>query len=315
MKFLITGGAGFIGSSLCAELIRNNHDVVILDDFSVGTEDNIKENLKDIELVRGSCLKESDVKKAVKNIEVLVHLAANPEVRLSKSDSVNCFNRNILATHKLLEAIKDESLELILFTSTSTVYGKTDKIPTPLSLGENLPISLYGASKLASEALIAAYSFSYQKKARLMRLANIVGPSSKHGVVFDFVNKLQKNNRKLTILGDGNQTKSYLYIDDLISAISLILKDNSKDNVEVYNIGSKDQISVKEIARTVCRALNLNKVDFEYVQTAEDGGGWKGDVTNMLLDVSKLVNLGWQPKYNSSSAIEKTVKEMTSARY
>jgi len=148
-----------------------------------------------------------------------------------------------------------------------------------------------------------------------MRLANIVGPSSKHGVVFDFVNKLQKNNRKLTILGDGNQTKSYLYIDDLISAISLILKDNSKEKVEVYNIGSKDQVSVKEIARIVCRVLNLNKVDFKYDQTAEDGGGWKGDVTNMLLDVSKLANLGWQPKYNSSNAIEKTVKEMMSTRY
>lgn len=314
MRYLVTGGAGFIGSTLCESLIKNNHEVVILDDFSAGSRQNIRNIIKDIELIEGSCLVESHLTRGLKDVDYVIHLAANPEVRLELNNSENCFNRNVLATYKLLEAIKETSIDSILFTSTSTVYGQSEIIPTPLSLGKNLPISFYGGSKLASEALISAYAHMYNKKAIIIRLANIVGARSGHGVIFDFINKLKKNPTELSILGNGKQVKSYLYIDDLITALNVLLNSNEKENVAIYNIGSNDQITVTEIARKVIKGLNLQNVKLQYSGGTKSGGGWKGDVTNMLLDISKMLEKEWKPTLTSGQAIEKTVNGIISQR-
>lgn len=312
MRILVTGGAGFIGSSLCECLVKDHHEVVILDDFSSGSKQNLKEILNDVELIKGSCLLESDLDKGLKDIDAVIHLAANPEVRLELNNSVNCFNRNVLSTYKLLEVVKNSNVETIMFSSASPIYGRPEVIPTPTAIGENLPISIYAGSKLASESLISAYSHSYDKKAIIVRLANIVGPRSNHGVVFDFVKKLKIDKRRLNIFGDGNQKKSYLYIDDLVNALLVLLNSSDENNLSIYNIGSVDQITVTEIAKRVIKVMKLGKVDIKYTGGTLDGGGWNGDVTNMLLDISKMLAKGWKPVLNSGESIERTVKEMCS---
>ena len=209
----MTGGAGFIGSNLCEALANLGRDVTILDNLSSGTRDNLREILKSssVKLILGDCKDPADVKKAIANADIVYHFAANPEVRLELSNPPTCFRENVYATHILLEAIKHSNVDTIVFASTSTVYGNVKIIPTPENYSPLEPISIYGASKLASEALITSYCHTYKKKAIILRLANIVGPRSRHGVINDFITKLRRNPKQLEILGDGHQTKSYLH--------------------------------------------------------------------------------------------------------
>ena len=310
MRILITGGAGFLGSSLTEYLVSKKHDVIVLDNFSSGALENISSITNDIELIKGDCLNKNDVDKSLQDVETVIHLAANPEVRIELNNSTNCFEQNVLATYRLLESIKNSKVKNLFFTSTSAVYGRSKIIPTPTSLSENLPISIYAGSKLASESLISSYAHIYDKKAVIVRLANIVGPRSNHGVLFDFVKKLKKDPSKLSILGDGNQIKSYLHVDDFISAIDVLMNSEMSYGANVFNIGSTDQITVHEIAKSVGKSMKLNEFSFEYQSGTEDGGGWKGDVTNMLLDITKIKHLGWLPTMSSKEAIEKTVIDM-----
>jgi len=182
-------------------------------------------------------------------------------------------------------------------------------IPTPENYAPLKPISLYGASKLASEALISAYAHTYNKKAIILRLANTIGPRSQHGVVHDFIQKLRRNPKQLEILGDGTQTKSYLYITDCTKAIETAYK-TAENQVEIYNVGSEDQINVTQIAKIVTEEMNLNNVKLTYTGGIDGGRGWKGDVKNMLLDINKLKSHGWKPKHNSVQALRKAVKHL-----
>jgi UDP-glucose 4-epimerase len=206
-----------------------------------------------------------------------------------------------------LEALrKNGGVEVFVFTSSSTVYGDAD-IPTKEDAVLK-PISVYGASKLACEALVSAYAHSYGFRALIYRLANVVGPRSKHGVIVDFVRKLRENPRELEILGDGTQRKSYLYVTDCIEALLLGL-DRARGVVEVFNVGSRDQVDVLSIARVVVEEMGLEDVDFRITGGVDGGRGWVGDVKDMLLDVSKLKELGWRPRFNSVEAVRLTVKE------
>jgi UDP-glucose 4-epimerase len=308
----VTGGAGFIGSHLCESLFKHDWQITILDNFSAGSRDNLRHLLmqrpKEVKLLEGDCTNPAHVKKALKNVETVFHFAANPEVRLELNDPQTCFRQNVYATHVLLQQIKDNrKIRTLVFLSTSTVYGEAETMPTPESYGPLKPISPYGASKLASEALISAYAYTYNKKAIILRLANIIGPRSQHGVIHDFVQKLRKNPKQLEILGDGTQNKSYLYIDDCINAIKTA-HNTAKDQVEIYNVGSKDQIPVTKIANIVSEEMGLENVKFTCTGGVDGGRGWKGDVKNMLLDTAKLKSKGWKPRHNSAEAIRKTVK-------
>ncbi|MCP8305472.1 MAG: NAD-dependent epimerase/dehydratase family protein [archaeon] len=309
MRALVTGGAGFIGSHLSEALFRMGHDLVILDNLSSGSKQNISylvNKHKGIELFMGDCTKIEDIKRALRDVDIVFHLAANPEVRLELNDPHTCFQQNVYATYILLEEFRKSKAHTIVFSSTSTVYGDARVLPTPEDYAPLEPISLYGASKLASEALISSYAHTYNKKAVILRLANIIGPRSKHGVIIDFIDKLKKNSRELEIFGDGNQTKSYLYKDDCIDAI-LKAYDLSERRVEVFNVGSEDQITVKRIAEILCEEMDLKDVDFDFTGGVDGGRGWVGDVKKMLLDVSKLRSRGWKPRYNSEEAIRLTV--------
>lgn len=243
--------------------------------------------------------------------DVVFHLAANPEVRMELNNPTECFRQNVQGTYSVLEAFAKTDAEKIVFTSTSAVYGDAIIRPTPEDYSPMIPISLYAGSKLASEAMISAYCHTYGKHGIILRLANILGPRSTHGVVVDFVSRLRRNPRELQILGDGQQTKSYTHIDDCITSILVALKA-SKSRYDVYNVGSENQISATEIAKITADAMGLKNTMFKYLGGLSDGRGWVGDVKNMLLDVSKLKAEGWTPHYDSRESVKLTVKALQS---
>jgi len=313
MGILVTGGAGFIGSHLTEALVKKGLGVNVLDNLSNGYKDNLSsvQHSRDLDFFIGDCRSPSDVEKALKNADVIFHLAANPELRLDLADPKKCYEQNIEATYILLEKMRKSKVTSIVFTSSSTVYGESTVIPTPENYGPLKPISVYGASKLACEALISSYCHSFKRKGIIIRLANIVGPRSTHGVIYDFIQKLKKNPKELEILGDGTQTKSYLYIDDCVEAI-VKAYESTKEPVEIYNVGSEDQTNVTQIARTVIDEMNLRNVRLKFTGGVDGGRGWIGDVKNMLLDIGKLKKLGWKPKLNSKQAVRKTVEYLIS---
>jgi len=312
-RILVTGGAGFIGSHLVDALMSNKTIVHVFDNLSSGIIRNIEQwfNHSNFVFIRGDLLRFSDIEKLGKDCyDIIFHLAANPEVRVSSINPEVHFQQNIVATYNLLEYVRRlECNSVIVFASTSTVYGDAVKIPTPEDYAPLKPISVYGASKLACEALISAYAHTYGFKAVIFRLANIIGPRSTHGVIYDFIQKLRRNSRELEILGDGNQTKSYLYITDCINAMLWGLK-NAKNHVEVFNVGSEDWISVKKIAEIVIEEMGFKHVELKFTGGVDGGRGWKGDVKYMMLDVSKLKALGWKPKYNSEEAVRLTTQAL-----
>ncbi|AFS79999.1 UDP-glucose 4-epimerase [Candidatus Nitrosopumilus koreensis AR1] len=309
-KILITGGAGFIGTSL-ANTLSNNNDVTIFDNFSVNANfQNYSNN--EIILVKGDLCNPDDYQKLSNDYDVVFHLAADPEVRLSVTNSQSIFQNNVQATYHLLEWLKTIETKTISFTSTSAVYGDVEIFPTPETI-QCFPISLYAGSKLACEFMISSYCHTYDKIGTAIRLANVVGPFSKHGILFDMLNKLRKNQNELEILGDGTQNKSYLYIDDCISGLLAITQANTK-NFQIFNLGSDTQIQVKDIVDIILKNTNLENTHKNFSGGTKDGRGWIGDVKTMLLDISKSKSLGWTPSLNSSESIEKTVIELLKSK-
>ena len=222
MVSLVTGGAGFIGSSLVDLLMKRGESVHVLDNLSSGDLSNVEKWSKHpkFNFNNGDLLNPDDILPALEGCETVYHLAANPEVRSSKASPRDHFDQNILATYNLLEAIRlSGTAKSLIFTSTSTVYGEPSVIPTPETYGPMKPISHYGASKLACEALISSYASMYGFRCILFRLANVIGGRSNHGMIFNFVQKLRVDPRRLEVLGDGSQSKSYLYIDDCVSGL------------------------------------------------------------------------------------------------
>ncbi len=305
MKALVTGGAGFIGSHLIDALLSKGYEVSCIDNFSSGKREFIEHNLERIELYEGDLLRQQDISKAIDGCDVVFHLAANPDVRIGAINTRTHVDNGILATYNLLEEMRKKSINKIIFTSSSTVYGEASIIPTPENYGPLIPISLYGAAKLAAEALISSYCHTFDMEAIIYRFANVVGPRSTHGVIYDFIKKLRKNPQELEILGDGKQRKSYLYVDDCIDAM-LFGMEKAKEKVEIFNIGSEDWVEVKEIADIVSEEMGL-KPEYRFTGGI-DGRGWKGDVKFMRLDISKLKNMGWKPKHSSREAIRLTAK-------
>jgi UDP-glucose 4-epimerase len=314
-KSVVTGGAGFIGSSLVERLLKEDYSVTVLDNLTSGSTDNIKHQLSNssLTLIKEDLKKPTKLNKIIEDSEIIFHFAANPEVRVGETDPRVHFEENVLATFNLLEAVRRaKTSKTIVFASTSTVYGEALIIPTPENYGPLLPISTYGASKLCCEALLSSYANTFDLRALILRFANIVGPRSNHGVIHDFVQKLQKNPTSLEILGDGNQKKSYMHIDDCINAIlhSTRIFLEGKKKVDIYNIGSTDQITVKKIAQIIVEEMNLKNVKFHYTGGVSGGAGWKGDVKNMSLSIQKLTKSAWKPKHNSQQAINLTVKSI-----
>jgi UDP-glucose 4-epimerase len=312
---LVTGGAGFIGSHLTEELLKEGHRVAVLDNFSNGKTENLQ-RVRDnpqLTIIKEDLKKPKKLWRLVGASNTIFHLAANPEVKLGETDPKTHFEENILATFNLLEAMrKSEKPKTLIFTSTSTVYGEAEKVPTPEDYGPLLPISTYGASKLACEALITSYAHTFNHRALILRLANIIGPRSNHGVIVDFIKKIKANPRELTILGDGKQEKSYLYITDCVEAIMHLTETFSKTarTIDVFNIGSDDKVTVTQIAKTVATTMNAPHIKFKFTGGVDGGRGWKGDVKTMQLSIDKLLKTGWKLTYTSGQAVKQAAKTL-----
>ncbi len=295
---VVTGGAGFIGSHVVDRLV-NLDEIIVIDNFSSGKEEYINEGA---EVVRAD-LSSDEIESYLRKADEVWHIAANPDVRVGAENPDEIYVNNILATYRLLESMRKAGVGRIVFTSTSTVYGEAEVIPTPENYPAH-PISLYGASKLACEALIESYCHTFDMQAWIYRFANVIGKRSTHGVIYDFIMKLRKNPDELEILGNGEQNKSYIYISDCVDAMFAGLKVDEK--VNVFNIGSEDQVKVRRIAEIVCEEMGV-KPAFKFT-----GGdrGWKGDVPVMLLSIEKLKSLGWRPKYSSEEAVRMAVRDL-----
>jgi UDP-glucose 4-epimerase len=313
---IVTGGAGFIGSYLTEELLSRNCKVTVVDDFSAGKMENIQHLVKNpsLKVVREDLRKPRQLDKIVAKHDLIFHLAANPEVRVGQTEPKVHFEENVLATFNLLEAVRKAGAEKVLvFTSTSTVYGEASVMPTPEDYGPCVPISTYGASKLASEALITSYVHTFNHKGLILRLANVIGPKSNHGVIFDFIRKILANPKELEILGDGTQEKSYLYITDLIGAV-MHLTEHCLENsgkTAIYNVGSKDKITVREIAKTVAAEMGCPRIRYRFTGGVDGGRGWKGDVKSMQLSIRKLLDTGWKPRFSSRQAVKLAAHELS----
>jgi len=316
-KVLVTGGAGFIGSHLVDKLMTQNYEVTVFDNLSSGSIKNLEKWLhnRNFTFIEGDLKNLQNIEKAVQkaDADLAFHFAANPEVRVGETDPRVHFEENLLATLNLLEsARKNKSAQAIVFASTSTVYGEATVFPTPEDYGPSIPISTYGASKQGAEALMTSYAYTFDMRTLILRFANIVGPRATIGVILDFIRKLQENSSQLEVLGDGAQKKSYLYIDDCVDAIFYAVNKFLKGNerVDIYNLGSADQLSVKRIAQVVAEEMGIPPPKLIFTGGVDCGRGWKGDVKTMHLSIEKLLKTGWKPKFNSEEAVRLTARKL-----
>jgi UDP-glucose 4-epimerase len=306
MFSVVTGGAGFIGSHLVGALVAQGDRVLVIDSLISGSMANLAGHPeKEVKLVRADLLADG-WQRSLEGADRVYHLAADPDVRQSSITPDSQIRNNIIATQRVLEAMRHSGVKQIVFTSTSTVYGEASVIPTPEYYTPMEPVSIYGASKLACEALISAYCHSFGMQAWVYRFANIIGERSGHGVLYDFIAKLKQDPHTLEILGDGRQSKSYLEVKECVKAM-LYAAGHSDGRYNVFNIGSEDWVDVKTIADTVVEEMGLPDVRYHFT-----GGdrGWVGDVPKMQLSVEKLKSLGWTPGIGSRESIRMAVRSM-----
>jgi len=309
MRYFITGGAGFIGSNMADFLLKDEkNEVTIFDNFCSGKMEYIKHNLTDkrYRLEKGDVLNLELLKKLMKGHDFVFHFAANPDIARSMIETDLDLRLGIIATYNVVEAMRENGVKIIAYSSGSGVYGDVGLTQTPEGFGPLLPISMYGASKLGAEGLISAFSHMFNLRAWIFRFANAVGRRQTHGVGFDFIRKLKNDPNRLEILGDGSQSKSYIHIDDIISAIFFVIK-NTNDETNVFNVATDDYMTVTEIANIVIKEMGLKNVELMY-----KGGkrGWKGDVPVVRFDLNKIHDLGWKSRYSSQEAIRVSIKEL-----
>ena len=300
MRYLITGGAGFIGSHLIEKLIAK-HEIVVLDNMSEGDPAFIAkhESNPNFTFIKGDMNDSSALDSALQGVDAVFHLAAHRDVRAGASNPRKDIDDGILLTFNLLESMRAAGVKDIIFSSSQTVYGEVSDEPVSENFGPMIPISIYGASKLACESLVMAYSHTFGMRSWIFRFANIVGPGGTHGVIPDFILKLKNNNSQMEILGDGTQTKPYLAVEDCVDGI-IFGYENSSDSVNLFNLGTDGWTSVTRLAEIVVEECGLENVKFSYT-----GGkrGWVGDVPRIRLSSDKIKNLGWKAQHDSDEAV------------
>ncbi len=310
-RVVVTGGAGFIGSHLVDRIMKEAAEVWVLDNLTSGNEDFLDRWYGDdrLHLVRTDVTKFESILPYLKGADLVFHLAANPDVRTAAENTYAHVEQNILATYTVLEAMRHQKVTDIVFTSTSTVYGEATVLPTPEDYGPLKPISIYGASKLASEALISSYVSTFGMRGVLYRFANVVGSRGTHGVIFDFIKKLRADQNRLEILGDGKQRKSYVHVKDCVEAM-VMGYDGNEEDLGIYNIGTEQSTDVITIADIVTEVMGLAGVKYHTTGGVDGGRGWKGDVKVMSLDIRAILGLGWEPRYSSDEAIRMTAQAL-----
>ena len=308
MKAFVTGGAGFIGSHLVDKLIDRGDCVTVFDNLSSGKKQFLEPHFKNnnFRFVEADLLDINNVKKEIKEHDTIFHIAANPFVRLGEKQTRLDLDQGAVATYNILESMRLNDIKKIVFSSSSVVYAETPPIALPETYGPTLPISLYGAGKLAAEGLISAFCGTFGFQAWIYRFANVVGIRGTHGVIVDFIDKLNKNPKELEILGDGKQQKPYLHAIEVCDGI-IHGFEHSNEQVNLFNLGVDSSTTVTRIAEMVVEEMGLKDVEFKYT-----GGkrGWAGDVPRFQLDATKINNLGWKAKYTSDEAVRKAIREI-----
>jgi UDP-glucose 4-epimerase len=307
MKIFITGGAGFIGSHLVDNLIKKENSITVYDDLSSGKKEFIKHhiNKNNFQFEKADLIDHKLLTKKMKNHDIIFHIAANPDVRLG-AQKPDIAKKDILATYYILNAMRKNNIKKIVFSSSSTIYGETPPFPLSENYGPLLPISVYGAAKLAAEGLISSFCHTFDLQGWIFRFANVVGERGTHGVIVDFINKLRKNPNELEILGDGKQKKPYLYIKDCIDGI-IFGFEHANDPINIFNLGCTSSTEVTRIGELTIEEMDLKNVIFKYT-----GGkrGWKGDIPQFQFDVEKMGELGWKAKYTSDEAVRKAIRDL-----
>lgn len=302
-KILITGGAGFIGSNLVDALISAGHNVRIADNFSTGFQEFVEHNKSSaaLEIVKTDLVDEQACSQVLAGCDVVYHLAANADVRFGWQQPLRDTQQNLVVTQNLLEACRKHGVRKFIFSSTGSVYGKAKQIPTPEDCTFPTQTSLYAASKLAAEGLINAYAEADVIDATIFRFVSILGRRYTHGHVFDFVKQLLENPKRLKVLGDGNQTKSYLHVDDCTSALVRVLDGRSK--LDIYNLGTNETVTVNQSIDIICKSLNCDPI-IDYSGGTE---GWIGDNPHIFLDTTSARATGWSSTRTISESIRETV--------
>jgi UDP-glucose 4-epimerase len=305
VRYFITGCAGFIGSSLTDKLLKAGHDVVGYDNFSTGQVEFLTEAKKSphFTLVEADLMDREALTKAMQNIDFVFHMAANADVRFGTNHPHKDLEQNAIATFHVLEAMRANNVSRIAFASTGSIYGESKTIPTPESAPFPVQTSLYGASKLAAEGMIQAYCEGFNFQSYIFRFVSILGERYTHGHVFDFYKQLLQDPSKLTILGNGKQRKSYLYIQDCLDAMLFAL-EHAKDKINIFNLGTNEYCEVNNSIEWICNYLGFTP------EKTYTGGerGWIGDNPFIFLDTTRIQQLGWKPKLNIQEGIMQTIQ-------
>ena len=304
MKVIVTGGAGFIGSNLVGALVERGDNVTVIDNFSTGHREFLEQPLSSGRLIVEALdlLDDSPRLASVfEGADAVVHLAANADVRFGLDHPRRDLDQNVIATHNVLEAVRQSGVPELVFSSTGSVYGETEVIPTPEDAPFPRQTSLYGASKAAAEGFIAAYAEGFGLRATVYRFVSILGAAYTHGHVIDFVAQLTDHPDHLHILGDGSQRKSYLEVGDCIAAISGRLGHAA--GFEVFNLGVDDYCTVNDSAGWISERLGVEP------KRTYGGGerGWVGDNPFIFLDTGKIRATGWESRWSIRDAVERTV--------
>ena len=312
MRAFVTGGAGFIGSNLVDRLLASGHEVTVYDDFSTGQRRFLAgaERQPGYRLVEGNILDQAQLAAAIAGHDTVFHLAANADVRFGLEQPRKDLDHNTIGTWCVLEAMRKAGIKRIAFSSTGSVYGEAKVFPTPEDAPFPVQTSLYGASKLAGEALISAYCEAYGMRGWIFRFVSILGERYTHGHVYDFCKQLLEHPDRLAVLGDGHQKKSYLHVQDCLDAILLAL-DRAPDSVNILNLGTDEYVEVNDSIATIIDAMRVSP-KLEY-----SGGkrGWVGDNPFILLDCKRMRGLGWAPKRSIRDSLRGTLHWLLENRW
>lgn len=312
MKAFVTGGAGFIGSTLTDRLAARGDEVVVYDNFSTGRTEFLEPALATgrVRVIRGDILDVETLNDAMRGSDMVFHFAANADVRFGTLKPRRDLEQNTIATFNVLDAMRTNGVSRLAFSSTGSVYGDTNVIPTPEDAPFPIQTSLYAASKVAGEAMIQAYCEGYGMRAWIFRFVSILGERYLHGHVFDFCRKLREDPEHLHILGDGNQRKSYLYVADCITAV-LQAVAHGDERVNIFNLGTEEYSTVNQSVAWITETLGLSP------ELTYEGGtrGWIGDNPFILLDTKRIQALGWRPTLSIRDAIIRTVEYLQNHRH